>query len=66
MHIRIEKREAARLKAVRLWMGAGAVLVAHYALGELGVSFVQRLVLLFTVVVLGIAGIEAFIERHEG
>jgi len=65
MEIRIEKRDPARLKATRLLMGAGAVLVAHYALGELGVSFVQRLVLLFVAVVLGIAGIEAFIERHE-
>jgi len=63
-----EKGEGTRFKlpsAARLWLGAGVVLVAHFALGELGVSFVQRLVLLFAFVVLGIAGVEAFLERDE-
>ena len=50
---------------MRLWLAAGIALGAHFALGEMGVSFVQRLVLLFAVVVLGIAGVEAHLERHE-
>ena len=50
---------------MRLWLAAVVVLVAHFGLGQMGVSFVQRLVLLFAVVVLGIAGIEAFLERHD-
>jgi hypothetical protein len=50
---------------MRLWFAAAVVAVAHLALGEMGVSFVQRLVLLFAVVVLSIAGVEAFLERHE-
>jgi hypothetical protein len=64
----IERRDGTRTKhatAVRLWLAAAVVLIAHFALGEMGVSFVQRLVLLFAVVVLAIAGVEAFLERRE-
>lgn len=54
-----------QVSSTRLWLAAAVLLVAHVALGEVGVSFVQRLVLLFAVVVFGIAGVEAFLERHE-
>lgn len=53
------------VSSIRLFIAAAVFLVAHFALGEVGVSFVQRLVLLFAVVVFGIAGVEAFLERHE-
>ncbi len=60
-----EGTHAKQASAMRLWFAAGVVLIAHFALGEVGVSFVQRLVLLFVVVVLSVAGVEAFLERNE-
>ena len=63
-----EKREARRTSiftAARLWGAAFLVLASHLILGEMGVSLVRRLVLLFGFVVLCIAGAEAFVERER-
>ena len=69
MAILAHKNEARRATpaatATRLWSAAVAVLLAHFALGELGISLVQRLVLLFAFVVLGVAGLGAFLERER-
>ncbi len=69
MAILAGKNEAGRahagVVATRLWLAAGAALIAHFALGALGISLVERLILLFAFVVLGVAGLGAYLERER-
>lgn len=51
--------------AARFWTAAFCVFALDFALAEAGVSLVHRLIPLFVLVALIIAGLGAFLERNH-